>query len=50
MNELANLIATSQIKPFIDKTYPLEKVAEAHAYVEGGFKKGCVVITHDHQT
>ena len=47
MNHLAHLIATSKIKPFIDKTYPLEKVADAHTYVEGGFKKGCVVIMHN---
>jgi NADPH:quinone reductase-like Zn-dependent oxidoreductase len=46
MNHLAHLIASSKIRPFIDKTYPFEKVAEAHGYVEGGFKKGCVVITH----
>jgi NADPH:quinone reductase-like Zn-dependent oxidoreductase len=47
MSHLAHLIASSKVRPFIDKTFPLEKVAEAHAYVEAGFKKGCVVITHD---
>jgi len=41
---LSNLIDTGKIKPWIDKTYPLEKTAEAHAYVGGGNKKGCVVI------
>jgi NADPH:quinone reductase-like Zn-dependent oxidoreductase len=46
MNYLAELIATSKLKPYIDKMYPLEKLPDAHAYVESGLKKGCVVITH----
>ena len=41
---LSNLIATDKIKPWIDKTYPIEKTAEAHSYVQSGEKKGCVVI------
>ena len=41
---LSNLIATGKIMPWIDKTYPIEKTAEAHAYVQSGQKKGCVVI------
>jgi NADPH:quinone reductase-like Zn-dependent oxidoreductase len=47
MSHLAQLIASSKIKPLIDRKYPLEKVAEAHAYVERNLKKGCVVITHN---
>ena len=43
-NYLAGLIAEGKIKPVIDKTFPLEKTAEAHAYVDSGNKKGCVVI------
>jgi NADPH:quinone reductase-like Zn-dependent oxidoreductase len=46
LNHLAELIASSRLKPFIDKVFPLEKVADAHAYVEAGLKRGCVVIEH----
>ena len=44
LNYLSNLIATGKLTPYIDKTYPLDKTPEAHAYVQRGSKKGCVVI------
>ena len=42
---LKELAEAGEIRAAIDRQYPLEKAAEAHAYVDSGRRKGTVVLT-----
>jgi NADPH:quinone reductase-like Zn-dependent oxidoreductase len=42
---LAKLASDGEFTPVIDRTFPLERAAEAHALVDSGRKRGNVVLT-----
>lgn len=47
LHDLAEMARTGAYRPVIDRSYPLEHAAEAHAYVDTGRKRGNVVLTVD---
>ncbi|HEY9857073.1 MAG TPA: NAD(P)-dependent alcohol dehydrogenase [Stenomitos sp.] len=42
---LKDLVESGQYRPLIDRSYPLDQIVDAHAYIEAGRKRGSVVIT-----
>ncbi|MGZ3475937.1 MAG: NAD(P)-dependent alcohol dehydrogenase [Polyangiales bacterium] len=45
MQLLARWAETGELKPVIDRCYPLERAADAHALVDSGRKRGSVVLS-----
>jgi NADPH:quinone reductase-like Zn-dependent oxidoreductase len=45
LDHLTKLIEDGHTTPIIDRSYSLDQIVEAHHYVEGGHKRGNVVVT-----
>ena len=50
MDYFKQLIEEGKLRAVIDRIYTLRQVAEAHSYVDGGHKKGNVIIAINHNT
>jgi alcohol dehydrogenase len=44
LQSLSRLIETGQLKPVVDRRYPLEQIADAFRYVEQKHKRGSVLV------
>ncbi|MCB9785352.1 MAG: NAD(P)-dependent alcohol dehydrogenase [Deltaproteobacteria bacterium] len=44
LERLAGLVEAGALRPHVDRVFPLERIAEAHAYAESGRARGAVVV------
>ena len=47
LSVIGELAGAGQLRPVIDRCYSLEQIVEAHRYVDGGHKRGNVIVTSD---
>ena len=45
VTDMLRLVELHRIEPVVDRTFPLESIAEAHAWVESSSQFGKVVLT-----
>jgi NADPH:quinone reductase-like Zn-dependent oxidoreductase len=43
--QLRDLLESGKLRPVVDRSFPLERMAEAHRYAETGQKQGSIVVT-----
>jgi NADPH:quinone reductase-like Zn-dependent oxidoreductase len=48
LDKMKESLESKKVRAVIDKTFPLEELADAHRYVEAGLKRGNVVISIAH--
>jgi NADPH:quinone reductase-like Zn-dependent oxidoreductase len=44
LNAIQDMVASSAVRALVDRSYTLDQIPEAHRYVEGGRKRGNVVV------
>jgi NADPH:quinone reductase-like Zn-dependent oxidoreductase len=44
LRSLASLVEAGELKPVVDRCYPLERIVDAHRYVDTGHKGGSVAV------